>query len=569
MSGFEGAVLMLGSAVVKSAAKLWLGDRTVAADAAAQAVDLLAARTASAVEQRRLRRMFEQMEEIVAERLAPLAEHEFRGMPEHERLAALEAVSETFAAAALSDADLFTADLDAGFVCRYLRRAVPGVPERFLLSADATEFYHRVLRESCAYLVQIVTTLPRFQTSALTELLRRETQVLELLREVLARLPQSRSAGDFEADYRRQVVTVLDRMSLFGATIGASSRQYPLSVAYLSLGVVTEDADNRQGFGDIFEDDDAVPVGLARIEEILPRTTRLLVRGEAGSGKTTLLQWISVRCVQGDLADLPGWADVVPFFIRLRRYASAPFPAPEAFLTEVGRHIADEMPDGWVHDQLRSGRAVVLVDGVDELVESRWREVAQWLRELIAAFPAARYVVTSRPGAVEAAWPREEQFVVAELQPMQPRDVTAFVHRWHEAMRAQSLDDDERRKLDEVEARLAATLLDRRGLRRIARNPLLCALLCALHRDRNAQLPENRMELYEISLHLLLERRDKERGLPHPQGLSRIEQTLLLQDIAYWLVRNGWSDAETDRVFERVRVDRPASTGVPIQERAR
>ncbi|SEO99271.1 NACHT domain-containing protein [Amycolatopsis saalfeldensis] len=551
MSGLEGVLLALGASIVKSAAKVWMGDRQVAADATAQAVDLLTARVTGAVEQRRLRRTFEQMEEIVAERLAPLAEHEFRGVPESERLAALDAVTETFTGAALSDLDLFTADLDARFLYRSLVRAVPGVPERALLSADATEFYQRVLRECCAYLVQIVTTLPRFEAGALTELLRRDTQVLGLLREVLTRLPQSRDGEDFEADYRRQVVTALDRMTVFGATIGESSRRYPLSVAYLSLGVLAEGA--LPAPADSFDEEQPAAGGVTRIEELLPRTKRLFIRGDAGAGKTTLLQWISVRCAQGDLDGVAGWGDVVPFFLRLRRYVSEPFPAPEQFLTGVGRHIADEMPDGWVHRQLRSGRAVLLVDGVDELAPSRRQEAAEWLKELINAFPAARYVVTSRPGSVDAKWLREEHFVGAELQPMEQRDVTAFVHQWHDAMRAQSLDNEERTALDEFERQLVAAIAARRGLRRIVQNPLLCALLCALHRDRRAELPENRMELYEISLHLLLERRDKERGIVPPNGLSRIEQTLLLQDIAYWLVRNGWSGAGSARIVDRVR----------------
>lgn len=101
-------------AAYPSTVKLWLADRPVAADVTAQAVDLLIGRTAGVVEQRRVRRLFEQFEEVVAERLAPLVEHEFRGVPDHERAAALEAVQATFAEAALTDDDLFAGDLDAG-----------------------------------------------------------------------------------------------------------------------------------------------------------------------------------------------------------------------------------------------------------------------------------------------------------------------------------------------------------------------------------------------------------------------------------------------------------------------
>lgn len=553
MSGLEGALLAVGGAVVKSAAKIWLGDRSLAADVTTEAVDALIARTAGTMEQRRLRRLFEQLEEIVAERLEPLMAREFRAVPDHERVAAVGAVRETFGTAALTDVELFAADLDAGYVYRYLRKAVPAAAERALLSSGGTEFYERVLRECCAYLVQIVTTLPRFQAGALTEILRRETQVLALVRDVLARMPQQRDVRDFEIDYRRQVVAALDRVSFFGAAVAESSRWYPLSVAYISLGVATDDVVGEPDGGEVFGEEGVRDAGgLVRVEDLLVRGSRLFIRGEAGSGKTTLLQWIAVRCASDDLVPAPGWANVVPFFVRLRRYAAEPLPSPEQFLAEVGRHVAEEMPDGWVHEKLRSGRAVVLVDGVDELPEQRRAEARSWLRELIAVFPSARYVVTSRPAAVAPTWLRSEEFLVADLQPMTGRDVRIFVHQWHEAMRAQSYDAEERNELDGYEQRLTDAIGARQALRRLAENPLLCALMCALHRERRGQLPENRMELYEVTLHLLLERRDKDRGIAGPAELSRTEQTLLLQHIAYWLVRNGWSDAETGRVVEQV-----------------
>jgi hypothetical protein len=552
VSGLETVALTLGAAVVKSACKVWLGDRTVAADAAASAVDVVAARAGGMMERRRVRRLFEDMEEIVAGRLRPLLAHEFRGLPENERLAAIDAVSSTFDRAALTDEDLFAADLDAGYVDRYLRTVDPAAASRYALSADGTAFYDRLLRECCAHLVQITTTLPEFQPGVLTELLRRDSEILGVLREVFARLPERRGARDFEADYRQQAATALDRMTFFGATLSEPSRRYPLSVAYVSLAVAGEALDDLvPGDGALAEERHRPLTSSFRVSELLPLASRLFVRGEAGSGKTTFLQWLAVRCASGDLT-ADGWADVLPFFVRLRWYADRPLPAPEQFLHDVGRHIADEMPPGWVHQQLRSGRAAVLIDGVDELPAHRRDEAREWLRELVATFPAARYVVTARPAATPPAWLRDDGFIVAELLPMTPSDVRAFVHRWHDASRAGHLDEEERAELDGYERKLIDAITTRRALRRIAENPLLCALLCALHRDRRGQLPQSRMELYEVTLQLLLERRDKERGIEPPAGLSRTEKTLLLQDIAYWLVRNGWSDASAGRIAERI-----------------
>ncbi|HET6706848.1 NACHT domain-containing protein [Amycolatopsis sp.] len=267
---------------------------------------------------------------------------------------------------------------------------------------------------------------------------------------------------------------------------------------------------------------------------MLPRTSRILLRGEAGSGKTTLLQWLAVQCASRQLQNVDGWDNLEPFLVRLRRFSHSPLPAPERFLDEVGRHIADEMPPGWVQRHLRRGRAVVLVDGLDEVPDERRREVREWLRQLVGAFPHARFVVTTRPAAVAAGWLRDEGFTEVRLQPMTPRDVRTFVTRWHQALPGGPLDEERDALITAIGARSA--------LRRLAENPLLCALLCALHHQGNGRLPENRMELYDVALRMLLDSRDIERGIEAPVRLSLTEKLVLLRSLAYWLVRNGHTD---------------------------
>ncbi len=520
----EASAIALTTAVVKAAAKIWLGDRPIAADTSAKVLDLVEKQLTGLNDRRKLRLLFTNLESRVADRLLPFLDVEFRALPENERAAAVDAAHETFERAALTDDDLFATDLDAAYLYRYLLRTVPGVTA--LLSADATELYQRVLRECCAYLVQVTSTLPRFQPGALVEVLRRETEILEAVRNVLAALPERRHPDDFAADFRRQVVTALDRMALFGAGLTDATRLYPLSVAYLSLSVASDD--------DVAAGD--------RIEHVLPRTSRILLRGEAGSGKTTLLQWLAVQCASRQLENVDGWADLEPFLVRLRRFSRSPLPSPAHFLDEVGRHIADEMPAGWVQRRLRGGRAVLLVDGLDELPDDRRREVRDWLRELVGAFPRARFVVTTRPAAVASGWLRGEGFTEVRLQPMTPRDVRTFVKRWHKAMPA--FEDHADTLVEAIGARSA--------LRRLAENPLLCALLCALHHEGNGQLPDNRMELYEVALRMLLDSRDTERRIEPAVRLSLTEKLVLLRNLAYWLVRNGHTDVPAADAEARV-----------------
>jgi hypothetical protein len=238
VAGLEVAVISLGAVVVKSACQLWLGDRQPATDLTSELVDLLAGRVSSRFELRKLGRLFDDCTDIVARRLASLLDAEFGAVPDNEREAAVLAVADTFATARLTDEALFHADLDARLVERQLRPAAAVILPKALLSGGGEQIYWLVLRESCSYLVEVVTTLPKFSSGALTELLRRETAVLDMLSRVLNRLPERRGVDDFAADYRRAVVNQLDRMELFGVTLADENRRYPLSIAYIDLSVL-------------------------------------------------------------------------------------------------------------------------------------------------------------------------------------------------------------------------------------------------------------------------------------------------------------------------------------------
>lgn len=538
--GFNGRVsievglIALGTVAVRAATKLWLGDNKIAAEVGGGAVDLLAGQLTKERDRRKFKRLMDNFAEAVVDRIEPILTAEFRSLPENEQLAAIDAVRDTFDQAFRGDDDLFAADLDAGRLDRLIRRRA--ARQSALLSADGTALYDLLLRECCGYVIEISRGLPAFSVNALTELLRRDRQMLDGIREVLARLPQRDRSAGFDYDYRQLVARKLDHVEMFGVTLADASRRYPLSVAYIGLTAST---------------DDLGPVH--RVDDLLAGAQRIFIRGEAGLGKTTLLQWIAVRSALSDFPEqLADWNGTIPFFVPLRRYASRELPSPEHFLDEVGKYIADEMPPGWVQARLRDGSAVLLIDGVDELAADRREETRTWLRDLVATFRQARVIVTSRPAGAPPQWLRDAGFSVMDLQPMSRGDVRLFVARWHNAIRQGCLDDESRQAVHDYETALLGLLESRGHLRKLAGYPLLCALLCALNQDRRATLPANRMELYEVALQMLLERRDVERRIRTIDGLGRTEKLLLLADLAYWLIRNGYTDVEAPRALYRI-----------------
>ena len=535
------AALKLGVAVVKAACGIWIGN-PLAESAATTVADLVQEKVTGSREQRRLKRRFDEIEESVAERVLGYLDHEFRALAENEREAAVLAVADTFDKAGLTDRTLFEQDLDPLYLERYLRAKAPRATRD--LSRAAVALYDRVLPESCAYVMATLSALPRFQTGAFTELLRRETLLLGKVEELLDRVPRQEELAGRERDadaafltaYRRTAARRWDVLELFGTEAG--TRRYPLSTAYLSLRVSGEWRER-----DLFDRDSPYPTGDLRVEQVLALHRRTFLRGPAGSGKTTLLRWVGVRAGQGDFPEtMSSWTGSVPFLVPLREYVDRELPEPADFVRHTGRHLADQAPAGWATKVMSQGRGIVLLDGVDELPQSRREAARRWLRGLLSDFPDCRYVVTTRPGAASESWLDTEGFTAAELQPLGEGDVRAFIHHWHEAVRGEVTEETEREVLTRHESELTRKVLGQRHLRSIASTPLLCALLCALHRDRHTSLPRDRMEVYEAALAMLLKERDHQRGVPGVD-LSRRELVLLLQELARWLVLNGSSDA--------------------------
>ncbi|GAB2919217.1 NACHT domain-containing protein [Streptomyces mayteni] len=255
------------------------------------------------------------------------------------------------------------------------------------------------------------------------------------------------------------------------------------------------------------------------------------------------MQWLAVTTAEHRLGmDLSHLIGRIPFVLPMRTLTRAgqELPLPADFLSAV--RCPRTPPDGWAERVLAGGRGLLLVDGIDEIPEQERDRTRSWLRELLREFPGSACVVTARPSAIRDAWLASDDFTELSLSPMNRDDVAAFVQRWHRAAGAGGA---------EAQAVLTA-IRSRPDLSRLATNPLMCGLICALHRTSHGYLPRGREALYDAALRMLLERRDQQRKIDHGLRLDAPSQTLLLQKLAYWLIRNGHSELERDDALELV-----------------
>lgn len=542
------AVVTLSVGITKALIKLWFNDRSLLMAAGYSTADLLGLKIKNALERRRVERHFADVGEHVAESIGQLFELERVEVDEGGQQAVAEAVQVALDDPLLSPRGMVDADLDVDRVARALVEAHSS-RKRDFSEAEASMF-DRMLMEATRYTFRIIQTLPNFQPTALAAILRTQSETLDAVKRVLADIGRmweiaehnaDRRMARFEANYRRAVEQKLNRVQLFG--IIAGTRAYPLTVAFVAL-----EAEQRA-----HADDGLMSQGA--VHEVLGREgDRLWISGPAGAGKTTLLQWLAVQVAVNDLPEpLAHWRGRVPFFIRLRKFHEGSFPPPPDWVGATVPPLEGSAPVGWVGQQLEGRRAVILIDGVDEIPELQRSAFGDWIDDFMRIYPGNIWVFSSRPLLASSLHLDDVREI--SLRSMGERQVEKFIAHWHSAVSAEGSDSDGE-DLAELAERLHEQLRDRPSLRRLIASPLLCALVCALHRDRRALLPDGRRGLFEACTEMLLVLRDRQRNIRDgvSSRMSLDQKKGFLADLAYFMLRNDLTIlpiAEMDAQFQR------------------
>ncbi|MEH2363630.1 NACHT domain-containing protein, partial [Nostoc sp.] len=525
-------------------------------------------------DQEKTQRSIETIAKQIVEKMQPIFDLEAASISQNSRTAVQFEIAETLRRTEVTSELLMSFSLDVKSLTVNLRNAYPEACKHF--NRNETALYERMLEEVSRGIIEVAPQLEGFTLAATTESLQRLEEIIEHLQ--TSQEQSQRDKNEFERKYRQVIIRQLDRMEMFGLPrMDTLTAQQSLSKAYVTLSAIRHGREEQNQQAEIISrsltEEIAVHVqqgkitslGTSPVDETLATCRRIVIRGGAGAGKSTLLQWLAVRAAKQDFPPALGsWNRLIPFFIRLRSLVDKGFPTPEEFPKLIARNIADTMPKGWVHQCLEAGYALVLIDGVDELPRNQRQDFFNALADLVADFPYARYVVTSRPAGLKdgqgekwqdwETWTEQAEFLNLSLQSMSPTDMEQFITQWHEALTAACRPEDQEINLQNRATDLKRLLRQRPELRRLATTPLLCAMICALYRDRGENLPTERIKLYEECIEMLLNSRDRGRKIKldldesYPGGLSDSQKMALIQSFAYWMMENNYSDVEIDRV---------------------
>ena len=219
MSNME---ILLGSSIIKQVAAVWLNIRGESTNATLSELAIDSQKVSDSLTRRRLNRELDRLVDTVADRLSTVVDTEFRDLPAvvKSTLRQCWLSPKLLSKADLSKESLLAADFDPMTLYQQIRRSSGGI-DHLDLSESATNLYNLLLKEACTEIVQIASSLPTFSNDAISEVLRRETDLIQRVEQLLSTLPMQDASDPvqvFESSYRRALVSRLDHLELVGGS---------------------------------------------------------------------------------------------------------------------------------------------------------------------------------------------------------------------------------------------------------------------------------------------------------------------------------------------------------------
>ena len=301
-------------------------------------------------------------------------------------------------------------------------------------------------------------------------------------------------------------------------------RRVPITDIYVEQAIVAPEAGKAGSMKSV--------IGLREFDDRIARTVLL---GDPGGGKTTACAVLMHRYAEDQDRS-------VPFLVTVRDFAGTVTPE-QSVIAFIERELETvyqcPAPAGLLDRLLRDGRALVIFDGLDELLEPALRaEVASVIELFCMDFPASSVLVTSRLVGYGEAQLDPAQFTVYRLAGFRQEQAAEYIRKWFTL--------EEYGTAAEAEEQARALLEESSTAPDLRTNPLMLALLCILYRGEGS-LPRDRADIYERCATLLFRKWDARRRIHASLRAGHLTEPVI-RYVAWWMfTRDPAHPAATER----------------------
>ncbi len=243
--------------------------------------------------------------------------------------------------------------------------------------------------------------------------------------------------------------------------------------------------------------------------EFISHAHRGVVLGNPGGGKSTFASYLCYELATRYKERLFCHRLLTPIHVVLRDYGAAKKEHSCSLLEfiELSANSKYQIkpPTGAFEYLLLSGRVLVILDGLDELLDTSYRkEVTGDVESFCNLFPEVPVLVTSRQVGYEQAPLDQDCFQTIRLAPMNDGQIKEYVNKWFAVI--EEISTEERSALAET------FLAESQIVQDLCSNPLMLSLMCTIYRGER-YIPRNRPDVYEKCALMLFDRWDKTRGI--------------------------------------------------------
>ncbi len=377
------------------------------------------------------------------------------------------------------------------------------------------------------------------------------------------------------AIYREVLARTLGSLSLRGLDVASSdatgdAKRISLESVYVDLDTtIAESTDDPKRRREPSQDRESKP--LTALHAVAKHNPVVLL-GDPGSGKSTFVNYLAFRLAAGSANrktafDARAWprelADLVPIVVVLRDFAagldSRDLVGPHSLHDFIDAQLSVqklEFAKPVLADALDKGRAIVLLDGLDEIPDADARaRTRDAVEAFIARYRKSRHIVTCRTLSYQDRRVQLAGATSFQIAPFDREKIHRFIRAWYaELERIGTLN---RIDAENLGTRLR-TSVERVDLRRLAPNPLLLTVMAVVNTHKG-RLPDARALVYRDVIDLLLWRWDEIkatrgnepmlRKLIRDAGLAETDILRILSQLAFEAQGNrqaGDADAVVD-----------------------